>query len=147
MALAAALARALVAPYVMLLDGELGAGKTTFVRGFVRALPGGAGVVVQSPTFALARSYPTTPVVHHLDVYRLSDGAALDALGLHDLVHSDGFALVEWARDLVDVTHAARLTFVGVGARTITLELSDADPQRDAVLRGWNRCAPRARKA
>jgi tRNA threonylcarbamoyl adenosine modification protein YjeE len=101
-ALAARLALRLLrehrAPLVLLLDGDLGAGKTTFVRGFVRALPGGADVVVQSPTFALARSYATTPPVHHLDLYRLQDtgtaGSVIE-LGLVDQC-ADGFSFVEW---------------------------------------------------
>ncbi len=85
-------------PLVVHLEGDLGAGKTTFVRGFVRALPGGADVVVQSPTFALARTYPTTPPVHHLDLYRLQetgDAHSVVELGLVDLC-SDGFSFVEW---------------------------------------------------
>lgn len=91
------------APVVVTLRGDLGAGKTTFVRGFVRALSGSDDVVVQSPTFALARTYPTTPPVHHLDLYRLVDqpGAerALVDLGLFDLVE-DGVSLVEWPLDV-----------------------------------------------
>ncbi len=102
-ALAARLARTMLGsgvalPWVILLDGDLGAGKTTFVRGFVRALPGGRDVVVQSPTFALARRYPTTPPVHHLDLYRLRQqagaGAAVEELGLSDV--DDGIVFVEW---------------------------------------------------
>ena len=90
------------APLALLLRGEVGAGTTTFTQSFVAALPGGAGLVVQSPTFALARSYATTPPVHHLDLYRLyeSGGAARDVvdLGLMDLV-DDGVAvsIIEWS--------------------------------------------------
>ncbi len=101
-ALAATWAHRLVAegrvPLVLQLTGDLGAGKTTFVRGFVRALPGGDGVVVQSPTFALARSYPTTPPVHHLDLYRLQDTGTADSvveLGLVDQC-AEGVSFVEW---------------------------------------------------
>ena len=101
-ALAASLAQKLVdegrVPLVLLLTGDLGAGKTTFVRGFVRGLAGGDGVVVQSPTFALARTYPTTPPVHHLDLYRLQDTTTADGvveLGLVDLC-ADGVSFVEW---------------------------------------------------
>ena len=101
-ALAARLAKKLVdegrVPLVLSLRGDLGAGKTTFVRGFVRGLQGGADVVVQSPTFALARTYPTTPPVHHLDLYRLQDTGTADSvveLGLVDLCE-DGVSFVEW---------------------------------------------------
>jgi tRNA threonylcarbamoyl adenosine modification protein YjeE len=85
-------------PLVLTLQGTLGAGKTTFVRSLVAALPGGVDVVVQSPTFALLRTYATTPAVHHMDLYRLVDveGAARAArdLGLLDEIH--GLAVVEW---------------------------------------------------
>jgi len=101
-ALAATWARRLVAagrvPLVLQLTGALGAGKTTFVRGFVRALPGGDGVIVQSPTFALARRYLTTPPVHHLDLYRLQDSGdagSVVELGLVDQC-VDGVSFVEW---------------------------------------------------
>jgi tRNA threonylcarbamoyladenosine biosynthesis protein TsaE len=85
-------------PLVLLLEGDLGAGKTTFARGFVRGLQGGADVVVQSPTFALARTYPTAPPVHHLDLYRLHDTGSPDSvveLGLVDQC-AEGLSLVEW---------------------------------------------------
>lgn len=99
--LGARVARAVRPPLVLLLDGDLGAGKTTFSRGFVRALAGGAQVIVQSPTFALARSYPTNPPVHHLDLYRLEDGSGLAELGLLDLLEDErAFSLVEWPRNL-----------------------------------------------
>ena len=128
-AFAAELALQVTAPLVILLDGDLGAGKTTFTRGFVGALPGGAGVLVQSPTFALARTYATTPPVHHLDLYRLDSGVerALEELGIIDMLSDDNaFALVEWPRDLsLAGARVARVTFTdkGVGGRMIKVEL------------------------
>lgn len=109
-ALAAAVAAEVRPPLVFLLEGELGAGKTAFVRGFVRALPGGAGVTVQSPTFALARSYATTPPVHHLDLYRLEGAGGLEELGLMELLRDPAaFAFVEWPRDLAPRGPCARV--------------------------------------
>lgn len=128
-AFAAEIALQASAPLVLLLDGELGAGKTTFARGFVSALDGGDGVLVQSPTFALARTYATTPPVHHFDLYRLGTDVerALEELGIIDMLRDDeAFALVEWPRDLA-LTGAAvgRVTFLdrGVGVRLIRVEL------------------------
>lgn len=128
---AAEIARQVTPPLVLLLEGELGAGKTAFVRGFVRALPGGEGVVVQSPTFALARSYPTTPPVHHLDLYRLADARGLEELGLMELLRDQGaFSLVEWMRDLAlpGPVGCVRIATAGEDAdrREIAVELPDA---------------------
>ena len=99
-AVAARLVSVVTAPMVVLLEGALGAGKTTFVRGFVRALPGGRDVVVQSPTFALARRYATTPPVRHLDLYRLHDQAGavntVQELGLDDDDDGEAITFVEW---------------------------------------------------
>jgi tRNA threonylcarbamoyl adenosine modification protein YjeE len=94
------LAARLVPPLVVRLHGPLGAGKTSFVQGFVQGLRGGDDVVVQSPTYALMRSYHTTPPVHHLDLYRLHEAGgdphdSLEALGILDAI-DDGFTLVEW---------------------------------------------------
>lgn len=84
-------------PLCLALHGALGAGKTTFVQGLVHALDGGADLRVQSPTFALARTYPSTPKVHHLDLYRLEDETACFDLGLADLLEDeDVFRCVEW---------------------------------------------------
>lgn len=94
------IAARLVAPLVLRLEGPLGAGKTTFVQGFVSGLSGGADLVVQSPTYALMRGYETTPPVHHLDLYRLHEAGgdprdSLEALGILETI-DDGFTLVEW---------------------------------------------------
>src|SRR5690349_14433977 len=83
-ALAAKLATSLVPPRVIALSGDLGAGKTTFVRAFVQALPHGDKARVKSPTFALHHEYATEPVCHHMDLYRLTHGDQLDDLGLRD---------------------------------------------------------------
>jgi tRNA threonylcarbamoyl adenosine modification protein YjeE len=119
-AFAAEIARQVTAPLVLLLDGDLGAGKTTFARGFVGALAGGDGALVQSPTFALARTYATTPRVHHLDLYRLDVNVAraLEELGVIEMLRDDdAFALVEWPRDLALPGRVGRATFSEVGHR------------------------------
>lgn len=107
---------------VLLLEGELGAGKTTFTRGFVSAF--GKDIVVQSPTFALARTYPTTPPVHHLDLYRLETGVerALIELGLMEmLTDENAFALVEWPRDLSIKAIRVKIEDAGGDSRVITV--------------------------
>lgn len=93
--LGAALAAACPRPFVIFLEGDLGAGKTTLARGFLRAL--GQGGAVRSPTFTLLEPYdlPAGPVFH-LDLYRLADAEELAYLGLRDLVGGRSILLVEW---------------------------------------------------
>ena len=84
---------------VVLLMGDLGAGKTTFIRFLVEALPGGENAEVASPSFTLCNVYPTTPQVQHFDLYRLPPGASDEMLeeSLDDMA---GLILIEWAEYL-----------------------------------------------
>lgn len=93
-ALAAQLAERLRPGDVVLVSGELGAGKTTFVRGACRAL--GVSGAVTSPTFTIARRYEGDVPVSHLDLYRLGDLAAEDPALLADELAPDRVAFVEW---------------------------------------------------
>jgi tRNA threonylcarbamoyladenosine biosynthesis protein TsaE len=79
---------------VVLVSGELGAGKTTFVRGACRAL--GVTGAVTSPSFTIARRYVGTVAVSHLDLYRLGDVADEDPALLADELAADRVAFVEW---------------------------------------------------
>jgi tRNA threonylcarbamoyladenosine biosynthesis protein TsaE len=78
------------------LSGELGAGKTTFVRGFVEGLDPARAAEVVSPTYAIVQPYATRPPVRHLDLYRLRSLAELEAIGYRELYFAPGVALVEW---------------------------------------------------
>ncbi len=87
-------------PYpALLLQGELGAGKTTLVRGLVESLPGGEEADVASPSFTLLHLYPTRPPCAHLDIYRLA-GQEPDAGLCEVLGESRQLVLVEWAQCL-----------------------------------------------
>lgn len=96
-ALAARAARQLgsASPLVLYLQGDLGAGKTSFARGMLRAL--GEDGPVRSPTYGLVSEYGTPQGrVVHIDLYRLRSPAELSALGLADLVPGSLLWLVEW---------------------------------------------------
>ncbi len=93
--LGSALGAVLRAGDVLVLEGQLGAGKTCLVRGIV-AGAGGDPASVRSPTFVLHQPHPgTSVVVHHVDLYRLGPGASVDVLDL-DLLLRDGAAVIEW---------------------------------------------------
>jgi len=91
---AAELARRLVPGDVVLVSGELGAGKTTFVRGACRAL--GVTGAVTSPSFTIAQRYEGPIAVSHLDLYRLGDLDAEDPALLTDELAEDRIAFIEW---------------------------------------------------
>ena len=80
------------------LCGELGSGKTTFMKGILTGLGGGKGAVVTSPTFVLLHEYPTRrgPLCH-LDLYRLEKPSDLREIDLDGLVSKKGFVFIEWA--------------------------------------------------
>ncbi len=94
-AIGAALAHGLRHVSLVTVSGSLGAGKTTLVRGLLRAL-GYAGAV-KSPTFTLVESYPFNGgELHHFDLYRLQDPAELELIGWRDYLGGGNVCLVEW---------------------------------------------------
>ena len=83
-------------PVLVLLSGELGAGKTTLTKGIVS----GTGAVgedeVTSPTFTLVHRYGSGSRIYHVDLYRIGDSQDLETLGLEDVLSEPGVVLVEW---------------------------------------------------
>jgi tRNA threonylcarbamoyladenosine biosynthesis protein TsaE len=143
-ALAGALAALCRSGDVVLLVGDLGAGKTVFAQGFAAAL--GVAGPVTSPTFALVRHYrcgPGSPVrtLIHADVYRTGSVAEVADLALAELVEEDAVALVEWG----DMAAPA----LGASALEVTLVVPDAvaGPDTRAVsLVGRGRWSARVRE-
>jgi tRNA threonylcarbamoyladenosine biosynthesis protein TsaE len=94
-ALARALPRCGADAIVIGIEGELGAGKTTFVAGVLAEL--GVRGPVRSPTYTLIEPYEASQrTLHHLDLYRLIDAREADALGIRDLLNDSSLLLIEW---------------------------------------------------
>jgi tRNA threonylcarbamoyladenosine biosynthesis protein TsaE len=126
--LARTLARQLQPNDVLALHGDLGAGKTQFVRGLVAGL-GGPPRAVSSPTFVLLHVYDHPPMrlpVYHLDAYRVTSSADFDAIGFPELLTQNGVVVVEWPERITDLlpptTIHVRLTATGPAARRIDIE-------------------------
>ena len=99
--LAAGFARKIRPPLVLFLEGELGAGKTTFARAFIQAL--GFRAYVKSPSYGLLESYEVAGMtVLHLDLYRIEDPEELEYLALRDLFDANSVLMVEWPRKGMD---------------------------------------------
>ena len=96
---------------LVLLSGELGSGKTTFVRGLARGV--GASAPVASPTFQLVRIYPGRIQLAHVDLYRLGSNAELADLGLEELL-DEGVVVVEWG-DKLNLAASFLISFEHLG--------------------------------
>jgi tRNA threonylcarbamoyladenosine biosynthesis protein TsaE len=108
---------------VVLVGGDLGAGKTTLIRGACRAL--GVSERVTSPTFTIGRRYAGRVPVSHLDLYRLRDLADEDPALLDDYLTPDAVAFIEWPRaaepGLERVTRRVELRHAGGDAREVEI--------------------------
>ncbi|BBD80464.1 tRNA (adenosine(37)-N6)-threonylcarbamoyltransferase complex ATPase subunit type 1 TsaE [Aerosticca soli] len=140
-ALAEALARALDGGLVVLLSGELGAGKTHLVRALLTAL--GVGGRIKSPTYSLVESYALpTGTAWHLDLYRIADPGELAWLGLDALSEPAALVLVEWPEHgegaLPPPDLRVRLVHAGGGRRA---SLQAASPRGARVLARLGECA------
>lgn len=122
-ALARALGENVKAGDVLLLSGNLGAGKTAFVRGLAEGL-GVDAAEVSSPTFTLVHEYRGGRLtLYHVDLYRLDRAATAD-LGLEELGVADGVLAIEWPD---------RLTHTLAGARQVNIEIVDDTTRRISI--------------
>ena len=96
-ALGRALAKSLAPPKLVLLRGELGAGKTTLVKGIAEGFQAASQNDVTSPTFTLVHEYRGPSAnVYHIDLYRVDTPHQLETLGLDDLIGEQSVLLIEW---------------------------------------------------
>lgn len=124
--LGTALAKALRPSALVILSGPLGAGKTFFVRGVLRALGVPHREPVTSPTFSLVHEFETDPRVLHADLYRLRDARELDPLGLAEARTAGAALLVEWGEP-----YGARL-----GGDALSIELVLGSPRLAKLTAG-----------
>ena len=90
---------------ILTLEGDLGAGKTTFTKGLAKGL--GINRNVNSPTFNIIKEYQGRIPLYHMDVYRLESGG--DDIGLDDYLFGDGVCVIEWASRIEDLLPMERL--------------------------------------
>jgi tRNA threonylcarbamoyladenosine biosynthesis protein TsaE len=123
LAFAKTFADSLSTPCTVALVGDLGAGKTTFVRGVLRAL--GVTGAIKSPTYALVESYDTAKgKVHHFDAYRIENPDDFEARGGFDYFDEHSIRFIEWPeklQDAVAIDITVRFAFEGEG-RAISVE-------------------------
>jgi tRNA threonylcarbamoyladenosine biosynthesis protein TsaE len=122
-AYAACFAKALLPNSIVALKGDLGAGKTTWVRGMVEGL-GLDPRVVSSPTFTLLNIYPSEPPFYHFDLYRLPSSEEFCKAGFDDYLRAGGICCVEWAEkiDLPPDTYQIVFSYTGQDTRHIRIE-------------------------
>lgn len=138
--LARALAPHCLAGDLVILKGDLGAGKTFFVRALCRALGVPSRVAITSPTFTLVHEIDARLPVHHVDAYRLANETELEALGLRDARANGALLLVEWGEPFVGVLggdalviHLA-LSAAGEGAAVREAHVSATGPRSRDLL-------------
>lgn len=143
-ALGESLGRALSSRTLIALDGDLGAGKTCFVRGLARGL--GVTDVVSSPTYALLQSYPGRVELHHLDAWMEGRERAFLLDGGLEWVASSGVTVIEWATRVADVLPEPRLAItlevVDPETRLVTLEVVGPEPRGGPLRRALAELAP-----
>jgi tRNA threonylcarbamoyladenosine biosynthesis protein TsaE len=107
-ALGERLAREFPRAQVVLLIGQLGAGKTTLAKGIVKGLGAADPDEVSSPTFTLIHEYGRDRRVYHVDLYRLDEPRELATLGLEELFEREAIVLIEWGERFPQILPAAR---------------------------------------
>ncbi len=121
------IARTLKQGDVICLGGDLGAGKTVFARGMIKAL--GVDDYVTSPTFTIVNEYDGKYPVYHFDVYRVDDYDEILDIGFDEYIYGDGISIIEWADKIKEILPASYIRIdiekdisKGENYREITIE-------------------------
>jgi len=118
------------------LTGELGTGKTCFVKGLARGL-GIAGKVVVSPTFIIIREYRGRIPLYHIDLYRIGSVEDMRDIGMEEAIYGQGVTAIEWADRIADVLPDERIDvkIEYVDEMTRTIEMRAHGPHHSKALR------------
>jgi tRNA threonylcarbamoyladenosine biosynthesis protein TsaE len=120
------LAKEVQPPCTVLLEGELGSGKTTLVKGILASLASVPEDEVTSPTFTLVHEYGPEGRVYHVDLYRIEGARDLATLGLDELLNREATVLIEWGEKFGEEVPRpclrVRLQHLGRDERRITVE-------------------------
>jgi tRNA threonylcarbamoyladenosine biosynthesis protein TsaE len=119
------LAKRLERPSLVLLEGELGSGKTTLVKGIVAGLGAAREDEVTSPSFTLVHEYGMDPKVYHADLCRVEGAREFATLGLDDMLEQQVTIIVEWGEKFLDQDVQAQVR--------IHMELLDGEERRITI--------------
>lgn len=123
--LGAKIARQLPQSCLLVLEGELGSGKTTLVKGIVSGLGVARQEEVTSPSFTLVHEYGTDRKVYHADLYRVEGAREQATLGLEDLLEQEAMVIVEWGEKLMELDVNAQVR--------IHMELLEGEDRRITI--------------
>jgi len=143
----ASLARKIQVPGVILLRGDLGAGKTTLTRGIARGLGLPDPYLVNSPSFTLVNIYQGECPIYHVDLYRLGTERDLYSIGLEDFLGKDGVTIVEWSERLTyPLKQAMEIEIKDVGDNRRVLLIYPPVPEPSHPLKkGYKTCKNKGR--
>lgn len=107
--------------------GDLGAGKTTFIKGLANGIADYPPEKVNSPTFVYLNIYSGTKNVYHFDLYRLRDSDEFLSMGFEEMFNADGICCIEWSEKIADLlpSHCLYVTMSHVGDHQRTIRISD----------------------
>lgn len=131
---------------IVLLFGDLGAGKTTLTQGICYGLGFPRGEYIRSPTFTLINEYQGKCPIYHIDLYRMETQEEIEALGLEEVLFDKGVAILEWAEKLlspedgqtlglgIDARVEVRLSYIDENKRSFSIEPINLDTRTFPVF-------------